>query len=135
MALLISAAVLAVGAWFHHRRDRPVLAVSNAEVFPRHRAVGYLFAVALLWVGSLAATVLELATGRSDWETTNAAVVAPGLVVMGVAVLSVLLTSRAIDRHDPEPSGPARELGRFVRLAYGTATVAAFRALQGRPYP
>lgn len=135
VALAISVVILLVGLWFHRQRDRPVLARNSGDVFTRPWAIAYLAVIALLWVSTIVVTVLQLVTGQSEFETQEAAIALPGLVILGLAVFTVFRTARAIEAHDPDLQGPVGQLGRFVRVGYGTSAVAAFRYVRGQSYP
>lgn len=135
MALLTSVVVLVIGTWFHRRRDRPILAARSSEVFTRPGALAYLVAVVAFWLANAVVAVVQLSTGRSQFVTDDPAVVVPGLIALCVAVLVVLRTAHALDAQDADLRGPLGQLGRFLRVGYGTAAVAAVQYLRGRTYP
>lgn len=135
VALATSAVILLAGLWFHRRRDRPVLMNSSSDVFTRPSAAAYVVVVAMAWLSTIAVTVAQLVAGRSEFQIQDEAIALPALVVVGAAVFIVFRTAHAIEAQDPEARGPVGQLGRFLRVGYGTSALAAFQYLRGRPYP
>ncbi|MQA31998.1 hypothetical protein [Modestobacter roseus] len=121
--------VVLVGV-FHRLRDRRVLAGDARAVFSPGLAGVYLAGVALFWVVQVAALGWLAVTGRTSASTSEPLVVLPGLLAVAGYVVLVVLVWRRVGRADPELTGPVAQLGRYIRVAYGSAAPAAWRRLR-----
>ncbi|MGY1748652.1 hypothetical protein [Modestobacter sp. SYSU DS0511] len=115
---------------FHRLRDRRVLAGDARSVFSARLAGAHLAGVAVFWVVQVISLGWLAVTGRTSASTSEPLVVLPGLLAIAGYVVLVLLVWRRVGRADPELTGPVAQLGRFIRVAYGSAAPAAWRWLR-----
>lgn len=134
MAIVISAVIFFNGVRFHRRHDRPVLRRHAAAVFPRRPAILYLTAVVLFWAGISFVTTADLVVIRPSGGPGNALTSSAGIAAAFVGLVTVFRTARAISVHDPVVQSPLADLGRLLRVSYGTAAVAAWRCARGQTY-
>ncbi|WP_222196184.1 hypothetical protein [Modestobacter italicus] len=128
--LVTTAVVALLVVVFHRLRDRRVLAGDARSVFSPRLAGGYLVGVLAFWTASAGALLWLAVTGRTSASTSDPAVVLPSGLAMLAYVGVVALTWSRVQRADPELSGPVAQLGRFIRIGYGSAAPAAWRRLR-----
>lgn len=121
--------VVVVLAFASHRlRDAHVLDENARLVFPRALAAGYAITVAAGWALNAWALV-QAAQGDLEFGTTSPADGAEVLLALGWFAVAVLVWVR-LNRADAHLHGPVAGLGRFFRIAIGTAVPAALRSLR-----
>ena len=127
--LLLHVGALAVAAVLHRLRDREVFAGDARTVFTRGLAAAYLTGVVLLWSATLTVLAVLLLAGGSP-PVPDARVVLPGVPLALAYTVVVLLVQQRAQEATDRLAGPVGDLGRFLRLGYGTAAPAAWRRLR-----
>ncbi|MGY1843675.1 hypothetical protein [Modestobacter sp. SYSU DS0875] len=129
-SLVATVVTVALVVVFHRLRDRRVLAGDARSVFSTRLAGSYLAGVLAFWAANVVGFTWLAVTGRTSASTSEPLIALPaGLAILAYAVLAALVWNR-VARADPELSGPVAQLGRFVRVAYGSAAPAAWRRLR-----
>ncbi len=127
-AVAQAAVAVVLAAVFHRLRDQHVLDENARLVFPPALAVGYVLTVVAGWALNGWALV-QVARGDLDFGTTSPAIGAEVFLSLGWFAVAVLVWVR-LNRADAELHGPVAGLGRFLRVAIGTAAPAALRSLR-----
>jgi hypothetical protein len=128
--LVATAVTVALVVVFHRLRDREVLAGDARDVLPRPLARVYLAGAVLVWVMNVGAIVFLIVTGRDTASTDQPAVVVPALALLLAWFVVLWAVLQRVEAAQPDVSGPLAQVGRLIRIGYGSAAPAAWRRLR-----